>query len=74
MSLTAQTSIILIFKKQARGVWMAQSLKCPILDFGSGHDLTFQGIEPRLGLWANSTEPARDALCAPSYLYLSISK
>ena len=30
----------------SRGTWVAQSLKHPTLDFGSGHDLTFHGIEP----------------------------
>ena len=27
---------------------MAQSVKCPTLDFGSGHDLTVRGMEPRV--------------------------
>ena len=26
-------------------------------DFGSGHDLAVRGFEPRVGLWAVSSEP-----------------
>ena len=26
-------------------------------DFGSGHDLTVREFEPRVGLWADSSEP-----------------
>ena len=37
---------------------MAQSVKCPTLDSGSGHDLTVYEIEPRTGLCASSMEPA----------------
>ena len=29
------------------GAWVAQSVECPTLDFGSGHDLEVHGIEPR---------------------------
>ena len=29
-----------------RGTWMAQSVKCLTLDFGSGHDLRGHEIEP----------------------------
>ena len=28
------------------GTWVAQLVECPILDFGSGHDLMVCGIEP----------------------------
>ena len=50
--------------------------KCRILDFGSGHDLTVNGIEPLL--CTDSTEPAWDShslsLCpCPDYA-LSLSK
>ena len=41
-----------------RGGWVAQSIKHPTLDFGSGRDLTVRGIEPRVGLCAYSMEPA----------------
>ena len=37
---------------------MTQSVKHPTLDFGSGHDLTVCGIEPRIGLCTDSVEPA----------------
>ena len=36
-----------------RGACVAQSLKHPTLDFGSGHDLTVPGIEPHVGLCTN---------------------
>ena len=38
--------------------WVAQSAKHLTLDFGSGHDLTVREMEPRVGLCADSTEPA----------------
>ena len=41
---------------------MAQSVKRPTLDFGSGHDLTVPEFGPRVGLCADSAEPAWDAL------------
>ena len=44
---------------------MAQSVKHPTLDFGSGHDLTFGEFEPRFGLCVDSIETAWDFL-APS--------
>ena len=34
---------------------MGQSVKQQTLDFGSGHDLTVRGIEPGMGLCADST-------------------
>ena len=37
--------------------WLSQ-----LLDIGSGHDLTVRGIEPRVGLRADSAEPAWDSL------------
>ena len=64
--------------------WGAQSVKCPALDFGAGHDLTVRGIKPRVGLYAGSMEPAWDSLSlslslchspAPAlFLSLSLSK
>ena len=33
-----------------RGVWVAQSVKLPTPDLGSGHDLTVHEIEPHLAL------------------------
>ena len=56
---------------------MAQSVKHPILDCGSSHDLMVCGIEPRIGLCADSAEPAWDSLSpslsAPLPLMLSLS-
>ena len=56
---------------------MAQLVKCPTLDFASGHDLTVPEIEPRVGLSSDSAEPAWDfvspPLSAPSLLALSLS-
>ena len=51
---------------------MAQLVDCPILDFGSDHDLTVCGIEPHTGLWADSTEPAWDFLSLSLSLSLSL--
>ena len=42
------------------GTWVAQSVKLPTLDFGSGHDLTVCEFEPSTGLCAHSAEPASD--------------
>ena len=52
-------------KMEAGGAWVAQLVKHPALDFGSGHDLTVWGMEPHVGLWADSTEPTWDALTLP---------
>ena len=41
---------------------MAQSVGCLIVDFGSGEDLMVREIEPHIGLWADSSEPAWDSL------------
>ena len=35
---------------------MVQSVKHPTLGFSSGHDLTLGGIEPHIGLLADSTD------------------
>ena len=57
---------------------VAPSVKRPTLDFGSGHDLMVCGFEPHVGLCADSTEPAWDALSpslsAPPLLPRSSSK
>ena len=37
---------------------VAQSVKCPTFDFGSGHGLTVRELEPHIGLCADSVEPA----------------
>ena len=49
-------------KKDLPGAWGAQTVKRPTLGFGSGHDLTVLGFEPRIGLCADSAEPAWDSL------------
>ena len=41
---------------------MAQLVKHPTLDFGSGRDLTVREIEPQAGLCADSAELAWDSL------------
>ena len=45
-----------------RGAWVAQSVKCPALDFRSGHDPTVRGFKPHIRLCADSVEPAWDSL------------
>ena len=47
---------------------MAQSVTCPTLDFGSGHDLTVRGIEPQVSLLGFSL-----SLSAPPLFMLSLS-
>ena len=32
-----------------RGTWVAQTVECSTLGFGSGHDLTVRGFGPTLG-------------------------
>ena len=56
------------------GVWVAQSVMCPTLDFGSGHDLTVHETEPRVGLCADRAEPPSDSLSpsAPPLLTCTI--
>ena len=62
----------------ARGTWVAQSVKPPILDFSSGHNLMVCGVEPHAGLCTGSVEPAWDSLSpllsAPPLLALSLLK
>ena len=40
-----------------RDAWVAQSVKCLPLGFGSGHDLTVCEFEPHVGLCADGSEP-----------------
>ena len=47
---------------------MAQPVKCPTLDLGSGHDLMVREFELCVRLCADSAEPAWDSL------FLSLSK
>ena len=46
---------------------MAQSVKHSTLDFGSGHDLTFGGMEPYVRLCTDSMEPAWDSILSLSF-------
>ena len=41
---------------------MAQSVKRPTLDFGSGRDLAGREFVPHVGLFADPAEPARESL------------
>ena len=52
---------------------MAQSVEPLTLDFGSGHDLTVHGFEPRVGLCADSAELAWDFLSPSISAPLSLS-
>ena len=55
---------------------MAQLVKCPALDFGSGYGLRVHEFKLSVGLHANSVEPARDSLSpslsAPPLLAFSL--
>ena len=44
---------------------MAQSVKRPALDFGSGHDLVVLEIESHVGVCADSVESVWDSLSYP---------
>ena len=68
------------FKRNPWGIWVAQSVKRPTLDFGSGHDLSWLGeLELHVGLCADGTEPAWDSvrlplsLCSSPQLMLILS-
>ena len=70
-----------VFRKSkdlSLGYLVAQSVKHPSLDFGSGHDLTIHGIEPCLGLGADSAESASlslsVSLCPSPTRSFSLSK
>ena len=52
---------------------MAQLVKRPTLDFGSGHSLTVHEFEPHIRLCADSMEPAYDPLSLSLSLFLSLS-
>ena len=57
-----------------QGARVAQSVKHPTLDFGSDHDLMVHGIEPHMGLCADSMEPAWDSLSPSLSTLPSINK
>ena len=52
---------------------MAQWVRQPTLDFGSGHDITVLGIEAHVGLCAVHAEPALGSLSPSLPLSLSLS-
>ena len=56
---------------------MVQLVKCPSLDLGSGHDLTFGEFESHVWLCTVRKEPAWDSVClslsAPTLLALSLA-
>ena len=53
----------LVTKRQeitsVRGTWVAQLVEHPTLDFSSDHDLSVPEFKLRIGLCADSSEPAR---------------
>ena len=53
------------------GARVAQLVKHPTLDFGSGHDLTVHEFEPHVKFCTGSAEPAWDSL-SPFFLSLSL--
>ena len=57
-------------REQNWGAWVAQSVKRPALDFGSGHDHMVCGFKPRIGLFADSAEPAGNSHSLPFSLPL----
>ena len=60
----------MIIKMYLGGTWVAQSVKRSTLDFGSGNDLLVPEFESRIGLQADTAEPARNSL-SPVSLSLS---
>ena len=48
----------LLKEPSGRGDWVAQSVKLPALNFGSGHGLAVCEFEPHIGLCTDSAEPA----------------
>ena len=59
--------------KHTWGTCVAQLVKCPAFDLGSGHDLMVYKIEPRVGLCTDSMEPAWDSLSLPLSLSFPLS-
>ena len=57
--------VLITRKQQCVGRLVVQSVKHPILDLTSGHDLMVHEIEPLVRLCADGAEPAWDSLSAP---------
>ena len=51
---------------------MAQAVKCPTLEFGSGHDLTVDEFDPNIGSALAGWDPLSPSLSAPCPLTLSL--
>ena len=64
-------------KQNKLGRLGAQSVKRTALGFGSGHDLTVRGFEPRVGLCSDRVVPVWDSLppslSGPPLLVLALS-
>ena len=56
----------MVFKTESRGAWVAQSVKRPT---SARSDLALRGFEPRVGLWADGSEPGA---CFPFCVSLSL--
>ena len=63
-------------ERRCWGTWVAQSVKHPTLDFGSGGGLTVREFDLHIGLCADGAEPAWDSLplCSSSTCALSRSQ
>ena len=48
------SAVVLSERQREKGTWVAQSVKCLSLDFGSGHDFMVHDIEPQDGLCVDS--------------------
>ena len=51
-----------IEKRNMRGAWVAQPVKCPTVDFGSGRGIMVCEFEPRVGFYADGAVPSWDSL------------
>ena len=56
------------FENDFRDAWVAQLVKRPTLDFGSGHDLKVVRSNPVLGLWTGCGACLRLILSLPGLL------
>ena len=61
------------FKREVRGIWVAQSVKLLTLGFSSGHDLMIGGVKPHFRLCADKAKPCGDSLFLPSLAHVCIS-
>ena len=61
-----------IRSEEGRDAWVAQSVMCLTLDFGSSHDLIVPGMKHYVRFDTDSTEPAWDSLSLPLPCLLSL--